>query len=304
MNLTNPLLMTEITDRPWESRWTKFKEIAKREFNLAVEVNCVEASHETFPAKLKEILKSESQVCVVAQSFSVEVLKHLPQLTAEAIQMGATDVIIKDKGGWWPRPCLDEAFTRAIFQRMGQINFDSHALVAGANGYSKMIIGALAKIGFLNINLIEQSEEIGNNILEEMKKKYFQINFNFIGLEKVTKLPGVHSVLMNTIPLTLEDEILDELYFFNFLDQKGVVMDLNLPPSDTPLVLEAKQWGARHLSGDYFFSERDLLILQKARGLALKKGTSEEYRLLLRGMVETWTFDPAPYLKRFRDRGT
>jgi shikimate 5-dehydrogenase len=294
------LKLVELTKQNWPVRWQALTEFCKIELGLELTAEIRQCTDENFKNQLKDVLSSQTDICVIDEDYSVEVLCHISQVTAESIQLGAVDILIRDETGWWPRPCLEAAMIKTISQKVGLISFDSHALIGGVNGFAKMAVGALAKMGFLNINIVEKSEELGAALIKEVKKKYFQVNFSFIGFDEVTKLPGIHLLLMNTIPLTFENEILDELYFFNFLDRKGVVMDLTMPPANTPLVLEAEQWGARRLSGDYFWCERDALMIQKATGLKIN---SEAYRTLLRSIVDAAPFEPAAYLKRFRERG-
>ena len=68
--------------------------------------------------------------------------------------------------------------------------------------------------------------------------------------------------------------------FFNFLKSQGAVVDLTLVPSQTPLILEAKQWGARAFVRRFFVAAAcNILMIEKLTGKKL---------------------DPAKYLERLR----
>lgn len=291
--------LIHLTDKPWENRWAALIDAVRKNFGAELTATIKTTSLETLASDFQEVLRGDYDICRVSDSLSVEILKHLPQTTAETNHVGACGFLLKEKQMWWPRPLLAEAFTRCLSQDIHKLDLSSSALVAGASGSGKMIISSLVKQGFMKINLADRIETTGREMIAEMKKKYFQVAFEYIPFETITTLPGVHSLIVNTTPLVLENELLDELYFFNFLKTGGIVVDLTLLPPETPLLSEAKQWGARHLSGDYVVAHRDILMMESAK---LGRLPFEEYRLALRSLAEAVPFDPGPFLKRFRDR--
>ena len=293
--------LVELTEAPWTERWqalanellSKHKIILKSEIRPTLKDN--------LRTKLEEVVASNCDICVVSQSLSQYVSENLSQVTHQSLQGGATDILIREQGGWWPRPTLEEAFLRSLSKYIGQIDFSSSALVFGTDGYSMMIVSALAKLGFSKINITDTSAQLGERAVSEMKRKYFKAEFNFIPVAEITTLPGIHSLFVNCVPLTIEEESTDELYFFNFMKSKGVVVDLNLVPSQTPLICEATQWGARHLSGEMILAVRDGLALER---VLHKSFSVDPYTSALKSSVDAVPFDVSLILKRFRERGT
>lgn len=295
------LKIIELTCHSWDRRWTALTEICRVDFgiDLSVEVRVVHPGN--LKEGIEEVLRSEAAACRISDDISVEIGPYLPRVTQKALFAGACPFLVRDKNEWWPRPLLEEAFIHCMTENFGQLDLDSFALVAGSGGGAKTVIAAIATLGYSTINVSDKIQDKAIQLVTEMKKKFFQINFQAVPFQAITTLPGVHSLVVNTTPLSLENDLLDELYFFNFLKSGGAVIDLTLIPSETPLIIEAKQWGARHLSGDYVFAERDALMIERLTG---KKIQISKYRELLRKDVDAAPFDASPFLQRFRERGS
>jgi shikimate 5-dehydrogenase len=293
--------LIDLTTQIWDRRWVALTEICRVDLgiDLSVEVKLVDL--ENLKENIETVIKSGADACRISDEVSTEVEAHLSRTTQKATFAGACPFLVRDGKEWWPRPLLEEALIHCVTENFGQLDLDSFALVAGAGGGAKLAIASIAMLGYSTINISDKSEENAIRLVEEMKKKFFQINFQAVPFQSITTLPGVHSLVVNTTPLSLENDLLDELYFFNFLKSGGAVIDLTLIPSETPLIIEAKQWGARHLSGDYVSAERDALMIEKLTG---KKLQTSKYRELLRKDIDAAPFDASPFLQRFRERGT
>jgi shikimate 5-dehydrogenase len=296
-----PLKLIYFSEKPWADRWSVLKQILKEKFNVDLNAEIQQTDSEKFAGVLAEAMKTDAEIIRASDSLAPLVPRNIQVTTHEANFIGASGLLLREKGQWWTRPVLDEAFTRTISENVGQIDINSAALVAGAGGAARAVVSSLARMGFPTVNISDMSADAALELVFEMKRKYFKVHFTAIPYEQITTLPGIHSVMINTTWLAYENVLLDELYFFNFLKPGGVVVDLTLIPWKTPLISEAEKWGARHLSGDYFTAERDALMISKLRGIKIPVG---EYRERLRALIDTVPFDSSPYLKRFRDRGT
>jgi shikimate 5-dehydrogenase len=237
----------EITDRPWAQRWDVAKKLLG-EAGVELNAEICEASKDNFESILKEKLASSAQLILFGPGFHSLAVKCLAQSTQMALLSGICSCLVKEKDGWWPRDYIAESMVRAISYEIKELDISSRALVAGVGGLGRFVVEALVKLGFEGITLTDQDVELGKESLEQLKRSMFQVDFRFISHQHITTLAGVHSIAINTTPLVLENELLDELYFFNFLKSGGVVADLILTPPETPLIDEAKLWGARFLS--------------------------------------------------------
>jgi len=299
--VSQKIKLIELTDQPWIARWRPLGSILKSELELEFESAIIDTTPGSLEKELRTALESDADLCRVSDSFCREVLKYLPNTTHAATFAGAAPFIIREEGVWWPRSVLDDALSRSISSYLGQVDIASSALIAGAGEITRLVVAAVVKAGFATVNVTDKNQSLLNTLVEEMKRKYFQVQFHGVPFDAITMLPGIHSLVINTTPLSVENDLLEELYFFNFLKAGGAVVDLTLVPAQTPLMMEAEQWGARHMSGDFIASERDALMIER---LVKKSLPVEKYRQALRAEIDAVPFDPGPFLERFRRRGT
>ncbi len=292
--------ITEFIETPWEGRWKALQDLLKSDHQILLEADFIKPSQVEFVASAQKVLNSEAQIIKLNDNYATEILKILPQTTQASALIGAADYLIRDNRGWWPKIFLPQSFTKVLSENIGQLDLSAFALVVGATSQARMVISSLAKIGYSTINVVDDSATLGLAFIDEMKRKFFQINFSFVRFSDITTLPGVHSIVVNTLPLIFEREYMDELYFFNYLKQKSVAIDLSLMPLGTPMIEESKQWGARHLSGDLFSCETDAMMVES---FFQKKVDTNKYKSTFKAVADATPSDIAPFLKRFRDRG-
>lgn len=288
----------ELAENPWEKRWSACQEALKKH-DVTLEVKYIKTTPSDLEDAYKNMIKESPDVCIVGDSLGQLMLKHVSSTTQETEHYGAVLLFIKRNGSLWPRSLYDEALVSAISNNFKLLDLMAPALVAGAGAESRFIVSALAKIGFNKISLTDQNAKRGIALVEDLKKKFFNVEFKYVKFETITTLPGVYSLVVNATPLNLENQVLDELYFFNFLKAQGVVIDISLVPPLTPLLSEAEEWGARLLSGDVVAAEYDSLIIKEVLGVSLNK---VDYCTALRSLATSVPFDLEPYLQRFLDR--
>jgi shikimate 5-dehydrogenase len=299
--LERGLKLVELTDVPWDVRWKPLGEVMEKHLGIKLDATVRQVTPESLGTEIGEILKSDANVCRLSSTLSARVFPFLTQTFEKSAKVGACDTLVRDKGGWWPRSLLVDATMRTFSQKIGILELEAPALVLGTEGVAKEVVGAMARTGYTSIDIVDDSTDHGKAFVEEMRRQYYQVRFEFVPFNAITTLPGVYSIVANTLPLEFENEQLDEIYFFNFLKENGVVIDLNIIPPSTPMIEEAKQLGARHLSGDFIAAELDSLMVEE---VLQKKIPIEDYRLALRAAADAVPYDIAPFLKRFRDRGT
>ncbi|MCC6276547.1 MAG: hypothetical protein IT289_01385 [Oligoflexia bacterium] len=297
--MKNKVRIKYLTSKGWDKRWVALKKMLV-EAGVDFEVETLISPAEEFEKNLNQVRTEDLDAIGFGYEYYSLVPKLLAQTTQEAIKAGVCSCLIKEKGGWWPRDCISEAFVRAISHEVKELDLNSRAFVAGAGGLGRLVAEALVKLGFKGITLTDQNEEKGRELLANLQKSLFQVDFRFIEHRHITTLAGVHSIAVNTTELVLENELLDELYFFNFLKAGGVVVDMTLVPTETPLIDEAKVWGARFLSGDCVTAYLDAFMVEKLCDFKLDIG---RYREALKALADQESFDKTPFLKRFRDRG-
>lgn len=292
------LKLIELAEEPWEGRWKTAQELAK-EADLNIEVENVKVEPGTLKETIETVLKSDAEVCHVHENLGVEILGVMPSITRAAISTGATDFLVKDKGYFWPRKFLEGSATRIITSKVESLDLGGSALVVGCGALTRLMVGCLTALGFRKIHITDQDNDLGESVVAELEKAFFGVEFKYIPVVTITTLPGTYSLVINTTPLVEENLVLDELYFFNFLKETGLIVDMTYLPYKTPLILESSEWNLAVLSGEWFVAKNDTQMIQSVTGVELDL---DRYVEGFRKECDAVKIDIEPFIKRFRER--
>ena len=210
-------------------------------------VDFVECGMDEFPLLLKHAM-DQYDFIRVGSPFGERVPHLIDQLPVTTYFQKSADSLFNEGGRWWARSMLTEGLIREV-ALVEKLDISESAFIIGAGASCRGVIAALMKIGFHKFNFTEKFEERGRLLLKELKETYFGVDFRFTPQSAITLLPGIHSIVVNTTPLVPSNDLLDELYYCNFLRPNGVVIDLTLVPPETPLLKAVKQVEGRIVFG-------------------------------------------------------
>jgi shikimate 5-dehydrogenase len=207
--------------------------------------------------------------------------------------LGSADAVVKKiDGGWWPENILYEAFLEEFIRNIRRTDLSSHVLVVGSGAGSRVLIAALIKLGFSKFIISDRNEDKANATISQLKKKFFGVVFEFVPPTSLMLLPGSSSILVNGTPILPDNQLLKDLYYFNFLKLPATIIDLNLIPPESPLIEEGRRIGASVLRGYEIAAKVDVLWAKRACNLDVN---FEKYKEFLRQKLSSVPFDPAPY---------
>ena len=216
-----------------------------------------ETSPTDFSEKLPKLLEVYDQIRIDSP-FRHEAFVEIKKHEAQMVLLRAADTFYKDPhGNWWLRLAGYHAMNDLINSMEKSLELEGDALIVGAGGGARAAIATLVKAGFQKFNITNAFDDQATELISEMKKMYFSVEFRFVSQSQLVLLPGTNSIVVNTTPFTKTNEILDELHFFNFLTPKGIVWDLTIRPIETPLIKEALEVGARVFRGYEFAALTD-----------------------------------------------
>ncbi len=289
----------QIEQNLWPGRWDLFKQIAAAR-SVALDIQVVATTEEELVKKSTEILDSDANLILINPSHSDRVLKSLFTSTMTSFHNGACDLLVHEKDSWWPRCLLEDSFVKTISREVKEVEQKKSSLLVGATGAARILAPALTKLGYKKIHIAEESEEIGQKLVRDLKKRIFDVDFRWVSAQEITQLPGDYSILINTLPLSSNSPVLEELYFFNFLAARALVVDLNIIPLKSPLIIEGEKFGTRHLAGAFVAAYKDLVLAKEILGLPID---AEKYTKAFVEAAGKVTFDVTPFLERFEKRG-
>lgn len=179
-------------------------------------------------------------------------------LPSQMLSLRCADALVFDKEGRaWPRNFHAEGFTRMIAADLKDLDLGAAAFVIGATSKARSCVAAISRAGFKRINLTDTDEARGMKLLEEFRRAYFNVQFQFTRRHMITHLPGVHSIAVNTIRVKDDPNHLNELFYFNFLKTGGVWVEATLGADNAALLAEARSAGAQVEPGEQLAAYAD-----------------------------------------------
>lgn len=250
------------------------------------QVDYIECTVDEFPTKIKEVMKTYDHIRV-GSPFGEKVPLEVEQIPMVTLTQKSADCLIKEEGRWWARSMLTEGLAREVAV-VKRLDISETAFIIGTGSSCRAVIAALLKMGFKKFNMTERSEERGRQILKDLQVTYFGVDFRFTPQSAVTMLPGTHSIVVNTTPLVSSNDLLNELYYCNFLKPNGVVIDLTLVPVETPLLKAVKQVEGRIIHG---YEVASLVDLHWVKSSMKHVMDTDKFTAGLKALCESTPFD-------------
>lgn len=216
-------------------------------------VTFIECGPDGFGKALDEAERTVDQIRVGGglREIAAQFTNRLPSLI---LTLRSVDAFVQENGQWWPRNFLLDGLGSSISEDLTKLDLTGAVFVIGANADARAAIAAFVRVGYSRFNVADMDDGRARELVEELRRSYFKIQFQAVARHIVTQLPSIHSVAINTIGQE-DDGILGELFYLNFLRQGGVWLDLPLVSANDSLVGEARSVGA--------FVEPSALVLDR-----------------------------------------
>lgn len=280
----------EIARSPSPARYEILQDFLRQK-GIENQFEALAVETQDFPRTLEEVFKTHDSI-LLGSPYKVEILPQLKSISAKMQIIRSVDCMFREGDTWWPRSVLNFAMEDILTTYGAHVDLDASALIVGAGGAARLVCAALIKMGLKKINITNKDNNQGLALIEDFKRYYFDVEFEFIPQNRLVLLPGTNCVLINTTPLSPQNELLYELYYFNFLQASGLVIDLTIIPYDTPLILEAKAIDLKVVHGYELAVRADVQWVEWMTGQKLNR---DEYLKYFYDKVVAIPFDPTPY---------
>lgn len=262
-------LWTEIALDPQHERWKLLSDTLTKE-GVDNTYEPTETTLDTFEETVNQATDKYAALRI-GPPFGEPITRHFVHEPALTMSLGAADTLVPIHGKWWTRSCLFMGFHH-MFREYGEnFNMQGTALVAGAGAAARVALAALIKVGFQHIKITNQFHDQAFDLIASLKKSYFGVRFEFVPVNQLILLPGTNSVMINTTPSVVSNELIKELMYFNFLEPGGEVWDLTTSPVETSLIVEAEQIGTKVVRGFELASWADVVWAEWAFGHRLDR---------------------------------
>lgn len=158
-------------------------------------------------------------------------------------------MLVKLEGRWWPRTIMGDVILECSYQAPN-LDITESALITGKGAKARMVAGALVKLGYRQIYVTDSDAAGGPELIADLKRRFFNVDFIFVEADDITGLPGAFSILINSTGQGAEDSLLKELSYFNFLVPGGLVIDLVVGEAQNSFRQLATDVGAKVVSGE------------------------------------------------------
>lgn len=235
---------------------------------LINQVDFLETSLEDFPKALEESLRNYDGIRI-GRGLGEVVLEHLPTHSMIVNKIKAADAIVKSEKTWWLRANAVEGFTRVLKTFGEKFDFNSSVLIVGSGAAARVATTSLFMCGFKNFSISSLDKEKVESMISGLSRTHLGVNFKGVLKEDLILLPGSHGVMVNTTPMTEDNPMLAELYYFNFFKSGGLAVDFSILPIETTLLKGAKDVGAECIYGYEIAAATDIIWCEQILGREL-----------------------------------
>ncbi len=176
----------------------------------------------------------------VQLSLSEGVLSHLHVLSTSVRSISTLDSFFNEDGTWYPRILLLEAIRHVLVHQARDLDIRNPAFVVGEGVEVRVSASVLATMGFTDIYMVGDEEALKAH-RTVLSRSHLGIRFHLLPVEELTMQAISASILINSADLSKNKSLLTDLSYFNYMDARGYVLDLNLVPVENLLLEEAKR---------------------------------------------------------------
>lgn len=201
---------------------------------------------ESHPEFSEDILKGASAV-KVEPSLSPQILPRLKVVPSQVRELAVLDSFFQENGTWYPRLLLYEALRLMLVAEAPDLDIRMPAFIVGDNEESRVVVSVLADMGVAKFYLVGDPERL-NLEKEFLLRSQLGIRVQILRPEDLTMQALSAGITANTMDLSSQKSLMMDLSYFNFMKQKGYVLDLNSSVTHNVLLDEAERAGLKALA--------------------------------------------------------
>jgi hypothetical protein len=206
--------------------------------------------------------------------------KFVTRLPSQILTLRSIDAFVKEDGEWWPRNYLVEGLGASIAEDLKNLDFTGVVIVIGAGADGRAAVASFVRVGFNRVNIVDTDDERAEALVEDLRRSFFSVQFQAVSRHRITQLPSVHSVAVNTLAKT-DEAFAADLFYLNFLKAGGVWLDLPLVSTNGALTTEARGVEAVIESSAAVLDRVDRAWARACFGALGARLSSESYRARL-----------------------
>ena len=156
-------------------------------------------------------------------------------------QLRCFDYFISDQQQIWPRLFLYDTLRKLIVDRSKEHDIREAAYVVCDNLIGRVLVTLMIHLGHKKVFLVSEDEKFIAEEVEKLRRVNLGVEIVGLSTQHLTIQTTRASILINTLQLEKNSQILNDLAYFNFMKKEGLVLDLNLDQSQNLILDEAQK---------------------------------------------------------------
>ncbi|PWU22551.1 MAG: hypothetical protein C5B49_00455 [Bdellovibrio sp.] len=208
-------------------------------------------------------LEKFTDLIIVDPLESSEVLHQLKQNPQDVGRLHFVDSVWLESGRYWPRNFYEEVL-RELIVRIGQrLDIAAVAYVAGTGPWARLAAVAAFELGYRRVSLISNDSPKSQQDIQRLSSFCFGLEIEILATAEMTLKPNNGSLLINTLDLQADRDMLETLLYLNFIHRPGLIVDIPFTFQLSALMQEGRGAGFDVVSGVDIRGLYDYLILRR-----------------------------------------
>lgn len=151
------------------------------------------------------------------------------------------DFYLPENGKWYPRLLFYEAIHKVLVQRARDLDIRVPAFIVGQGECLRVAAAVCTELGYSEIYLIGEDAAGLHRESRILSRGNLGIKFTVLPIEELTIQAVSASLIINTVQLPHESDLLKDLSYFNFMNTGGYAFDCHLGNLQSELMEEAER---------------------------------------------------------------
>lgn len=151
------------------------------------------------------------------------------------------DFYLPENSKWYPRLLFYEAIHNVLVKRARDLDIRVPAFIVGQGECLRVAAAVCTELGYSEIYLIGENAAELHRESRILSRGNLGIKFTVLPIEELTIQAVSASLIINTVQLPHESELLKDLSYFNFMNTGGYAFDCHLGNLESELMEEAER---------------------------------------------------------------
>lgn len=206
-----------------------------------------ESTRDWIPQNIKS-----ADLVLLDLALSPQILPEVSLVPAQVKTFGCFDSVVLENEHAMPRNIFFQALESFFIEFAKDLDIRSAAFVVGDGVEARVVALFLASRGIRSINLVGNVKKLKQEITI-LARAQIGIEFKAVAPEDMTLQSTSAGVLVNTMDLSQNSELMTDLSYFNYMKRDAYILDLCPVKKDENILLEeAERAGFRILKDSDF----------------------------------------------------